>query len=290
MIAKLVKWTLIIGAVSSAWLWLPILLLTSPVWMITLIFWYSFIKVFRLEDSLQLGLMWALHLVFLRFSWMRRFTWRTYYNLLAAQVSSPALKCLNCGFKTDDLELPVEYQEEKFSYQLYHYIATGLGSIRSLEGLHVLEVGSGRGGGLTYVTRQLKPISAVGVDMSEGQVHYSNKHCLNTNLLFVQGAAESMPVKDACVDVVICIESSLCFGNFSRFLSEVTRVLVRGGHLFFADLRYKEQIAELDGQFRATQLALVKKHDITDHVIAALQDDAERRVSVIKQVCPICEG
>jgi ubiquinone/menaquinone biosynthesis C-methylase UbiE len=289
MIAKL-KWVAIIGAVSTAWLWLPILLLTSPLWTMTLVFWYSFIKVFRLGDSLQLVLVWALHFVFLRFSWMRRCTWRTYYNLLAAQVSSPLVKCLNCGLKTDDIELSEGNQEERFSYQLYHYVATGLSSIRSLEGLHVLEVGSGRGGGLQYVTRQLRPISAVGVDLSEEQVIFSNKHCLDTNLLFVQGTAESLPVKDACVDVVICIESSHCFGNFNRFMSEVARVLAKGGHLFFADLRYKAQIAELDAQFRATQLTIVKKHDITDQVIAALQDDAERRLSVIKRLCPICEG
>ena len=41
------------------------------------------------------------------------------------------------------------------------------GSIKSLNGLNVLEVGSGRGGGLNYISRYLNPSSCIGVDYSE---------------------------------------------------------------------------------------------------------------------------
>jgi cyclopropane fatty-acyl-phospholipid synthase-like methyltransferase len=60
----------------------------------------------------------------------------------------------------------VEDEAERFSYQLYHLVASGFKTLNNLAGLHVLEVGSGRGGGLCYVFRYLKPASAFGVDYS----------------------------------------------------------------------------------------------------------------------------
>lgn len=293
MIGKVIKWSIIISIVSTAWLWLPIILLTSPIWTATIVLAYSFIKIFKLGDILQRGLGWGMHFVFLRFSFMRRFTWRTYYNLVASQVPSPDVRCMNCGYKAieiaDKVDLPEECRAEKFSYQMYHYVATGLGNLKTLEGLHVLEVGSGRGGGLQYVARHLKPMSAVGLDLSKGQVAFSKLNCSNSNLMFAQGTAEALPVKNSCVDVVICIESSHCFSDFNQFITEVSRILVRGGHLFFADMRYKEELGTLDGQISASQMTLVKKHDITENVVAALEDDAQRRKALIKQLCPICK-
>jgi len=291
MIGKVIKWTVLIAAVSTVWIWLPLLLLTSPIWTVSIGFVYTFIRVFGLGDFLQRLLSWVMYFVFLRFSWMRRLTWKTFYNLVATHVPSDQVKVMNCGYKAlrseEDIDIPDECQGEKFSYQLYHYVSTGLGSKKSLEGLHVLDVGSGRGGGLQYVAKYLKPTSAVGLDLSKGQVLFSKKHCVNTNLMFAQGNAERMPVKDSCVDVVICIESSHCFSDFNSFMAEVSRVLVKGGHLFFADMRYKDELAALDGMFRASQMTLVRKHDITDHVVGALEDDAERRQMLIKKLCPI---
>lgn len=293
MIGKLLKTSFLIVVVSTAWIWVPLLLLTSPLWAVPLVFCYSFIKAFGLGDLVQRMISWAMNLVFLKFSCMRRLTWKTFYNVIANQVPSSKVKCMNCGFKAlrseEAIELPEECQFEKYSYQMYHYVSTGLGAKKTLEGLHILEVGSGRGGGLEYVARYLKPKSAVGIDLSKAQVNFSKKHCSNVNLMYAQGLAENLKVKDSSVDVVICIESSHCFADVKKFMDEVFRVLVKGGHLYFADMRFKEDFGELNEQFRASRLALVKKHDITEQVVAALLDDADRRRSLIKKLVPVCK-
>lgn len=58
----------------------------------------------------------------------------------------------------------------------------GLGAFKTLRDNTVLEVGSGRGGGLSYVSSQLEPKLCVGVDFSANQVdtNYS-KDFLLTN-------------------------------------------------------------------------------------------------------------
>jgi hypothetical protein len=48
--------------------------------------------------------------------------------------------------------LDSELEEERFCIQLYHYIATRINGVKSLKGSTVLEVGSGRGGGLNYIS------------------------------------------------------------------------------------------------------------------------------------------
>ena len=46
----------------------------------------------------------------------------------------------------------------------------GFNSVKNLNGYTVLEVGSGRGGGLNYVSTYLGAKQCIGVDFSENQV------------------------------------------------------------------------------------------------------------------------
>ena len=50
-----------------------------------------------------------------------------------------------------------------------------MGAFKNLEGKTLVEVSSGRGGGLDYITRYLNPKKCIGVDISEVQVKYCNK-------------------------------------------------------------------------------------------------------------------
>lgn len=59
------------------------------------------------------------------------------------------------------------HEEERFCLQLYHHVATRLQKVKTLRGLKVLEVGSGRGGGLNYVSTYLDAELCVGVDYSQ---------------------------------------------------------------------------------------------------------------------------
>ena len=48
--------------------------------------------------------------------------------------------------------LDPELEEERFCLQLYQHIATRLSTTNNLSGISLLEVGSGRGGGLNYIS------------------------------------------------------------------------------------------------------------------------------------------
>ena len=66
-------------------------------------------------------------------------------------------------------------RREVFSIQLYLYTASVLPEIGSMEGKTLLEVGSGRGGGLSFLTRKLKPENSIGLDFSHNQVDFCNR-------------------------------------------------------------------------------------------------------------------
>jgi len=57
-------------------------------------------------------------------------------------------------------------RREVFSIQLYLYTASVLPEIASMKGKTLLEVGSGRGGGLSFLTRRLNSEKSIGVDFS----------------------------------------------------------------------------------------------------------------------------
>ena len=174
------------------------------------------------------------------------------------------------------------YESEKFSYQLYHYIATGFRSIENYQGKHVLEIGSGRGGGLAFIVQYLKPVSALGIDFSRQQINFCKKNYKIEGLNYSWGDAENLPLKSESVDYIICIESSHCFGNFRTNLSEVKRVLKKGGHYFLADFLSATDRVEYEESFE-NLFTLVEKKDISENVLASLRIDSKRKIELINK-------
>ena len=95
-----------------------------------------------------------------------------------------------------------------------------------------------------------------------------------------------MPFADWAFDVVINVESSHCYLSMQRAMSEVFRVLRAGGHFVLADLRPAEEIPVLREQLCSAGLRLVKQEIITTNVLAALNDDHERKRDLIHEKIP----
>ena len=53
---------------------------------------------------------------------------------------------------------------------MYHYLGTGLGNWKDLKDKKVLEIGSGRGGGLEYMCKYLGCSEGTGADFSYNQI------------------------------------------------------------------------------------------------------------------------
>ena len=81
----------------------------------------------------------------------KKFLWRRWYQHLAGyQVAD--WRFMNYGFSDEEsgqapLALQPADEENRFAIQLYHHVA----SAADLNGLDVLEVGCGRGGGASFL-------------------------------------------------------------------------------------------------------------------------------------------
>ena len=177
---------------------------------------------------------------------LRRAMWRSLFDLLAWRFGNIGWWTLmNYGFADLDAQAPrfallPPDEPERYPMALYHHVAT----LAPVAGREVLEVGSGRGGGASYVARYLKPAHLVGLDLSGKAVQFSNRQHRVDTLSFERGDAESLPFPDASFDSVLNVESSFCYPSIDRFLAEVKRVLRPGGHLHYTDLRLAHEMAE----------------------------------------------
>ena len=151
---------------------------------------------------------------------------------------------MNYGYATDDPLLGAleEDKVERYPLQMYRRLVASLPV--SLADQRLLEVGSGRGGGLAHLAKTQadggEPLSqAVGGDLCSQQIALCTKRFAGVaeGLSYVQADAENLPFDDASFDVVLNVESSHCYPHIDRFLSEVRRVLARGGCFGIVDFR-----------------------------------------------------
>lgn len=218
---------------------------------------------------------------------VRRFVWRACYEALAKRVPTPDWAFMNYGYAPAAVEVdtpPLRSSDEhdRLCIQLYRHAIDHF----DLRDKDVLEVGSGRGGGASFISRYLQPRSMTGMDFSQEAVDLCNRHRLAPGLTFVYGDAQSMPFPASTFDAVVNIESSHCYESMDTFLSEVYRVLRPGGRFFFADLRSLNGVTTLREQFNICDLTVVKQTDITANVLTALQLDNARKLGLIDALIP----
>ena len=217
----------------------------------------------------------------------RRWVWRTAYNALNRHFIQLDWYFLNYGYASADPEyrppsLETSDEPDRLFIQLYE---AALGNF-PVEGLNILEVGCGRGGGSSYVARCRKPRRMLGVDRSGQAVAFCIGHHQAPNLTFRLDDAEALSIPDGSFDVVLNVESSHCYASMRRFVAEVTRVLKPGGHFAWADFRNRSNVAEVEAAFGACGLQQVDWKDITPGVLQALDEIHERKRKAIEQAVP----
>jgi SAM-dependent methyltransferase len=213
--------------------------------------------------------------------------WRITYEYLAARIPLREWAFMNYGYAAvapaaDTLELDASDEEDRFCIQLYERVAGPV----DLHGRDVLEIGSGRGGGASYIKRYLGPATVVGADLSRRAVRLCNRYRALPGLRYVHGDALSLPFPDGSFDAVVNVESSHCYPSMDAFLVEVHRVLRPGGHFLFADFRSNEELGGLQDEIARCPLEVVEEEVITGNVVAALERDSERKLRLIRQMVP----
>src|SRR4051794_24506454 len=107
---------------------------------------------------------------------LRQLAWRACYEMLAARVRQPEWAFMNYGFAPltptgAPLHLELADEPDRYCIQLYAHVLDGV----DLAGADVLEVGSGRGGGASWISRYLGPRSTTGVDFAASAVALSRR-------------------------------------------------------------------------------------------------------------------
>lgn len=213
----------------------------------------------------------------------KRLLWRRWYQYLAGYKLTD-WRFMNYGFSSLEADAPrlhlqPEDEPNRFAIQLYQKVAGAV----SLEGLDVLEVGSGRGGGAAFIKRYLGPKQMTAVDFSAKAVRFCRQTYRIDGLSFEQGDAESLPFDDKSFDAVVNVESSHCYGSRPAFFAQVQRVLRGGGHFLFADLCAAADLDRMHESLVESGLSVVEQQDITAEVLSALNLDSERKWALIER-------
>ena len=205
--------------------------------------------------------------------------WKWWYQRISKAHNKVEFRFMNYGYiDSESPELDSSDEAYRLFIQLYHM------NIRDvlLENKEVLEVGSGRGGGASWIAKTMKPSSLIGLDFSREAVSLCNKWYDQENLDFREGNAQDLPFQKNSFDVVYNVESSHCYGDMSKFVSEVFRVLKNGGNFCWTDFRDEETMKKTEKMFTNSGFSIASKKEITQEVIQALDminDTKKERIS-----------
>ena len=210
--------------------------------------------------------------------------WKWWYQKLAKANDQSEFRFMNYGFEDDSrIELEIEDEPNRMFIQLYSMNIKGV----ELEGREVLEVGSGRGGGASWIAKTHSPARLTGVDFSSEAVgHCKRWYADQTNLEFIEGNAQDLPFDDESFDVVYNVESSHCYGDMGAFVEQAHRVLRPGGMFCWTDLRDAETMATLPPLFESKGFEIVESADVVQEVINALDEINEQKMEAIEENVP----
>ena len=204
---------------------------------------------------------------------IKHFLWKRIYDRLATTYEYFDWAFMNYGFdydnKSNEPLLSDEDEEYRYCIQLYHHTVEKL----AVQDKTVLEVGSGRGGGTSYIARYLNPKKITGIDYSKNAITLCNRIHNEHNLEFVEGDASDLPMEDDSQDIVVNVESSHCYPSIPQFLSEVKRVLKPGGLFAWTDVCPTEAVDDYEEAFNTCGMKTIDYYQITDNVLRALDAD-----------------
>jgi ubiquinone/menaquinone biosynthesis C-methylase UbiE len=217
---------------------------------------------------------------------VRRPLWQLWHNLMIRFDKDKAATFMNYGYANLNgeqiLSLLERDEKDRYCIQLYDHVVNKV----DLKDKKVLEIGSGRGGGASYITRYYNPASYTALDISKQVIEFCNKHHNVNNLTFVKGFAENPPFENSTFDAVVNVESARCYKDLDVFFSEVKRVLKSGGHFLFADMIRHDEVETIKSQLKKFEFEFISEDNISKNVVKALDYDHLRRENLIKERIP----
>ncbi len=215
---------------------------------------------------------------------LKNIFFKFWYWYLSSIDKNTEVIFMNYGYSKDNYKIELSETDEKnrYSIQLYHLVSTAV----DIKGKTILEVGCGRGGGLSYINRYLSPQSVTGVDLNKKAINFCCENYSNERISFLQANAQKLNFLKDSFDVVINIESAHRYTQVEIFVNEVSRVLKPGGFLLFADFGNKIEIEKLNTLFKRSNFEILKFENITNNVVEALKLTTPGKEELIKKLLP----
>jgi ubiquinone/menaquinone biosynthesis C-methylase UbiE len=209
---------------------------------------------------------------------------RVLYRLINRFDREKLVIFMNFGYSSagKDLDLDAGDEKNRYPIQLYRHLTDKV----DLTGKEIVEIGCGRGGGLSHTARNSDAASLLGIDIEKTAVEFASREYKEANLSFLKGNAEKIPLPDNSCDVVLNVESSHRYLSIGNFISEVSRILKPGGTFLFTDFRYPYEWAEFRDLLSSVGMISQWEHDITENVLIALRKDTARRLALVRSFAP----
>ena len=210
-----------------------------------------------------------------------------WYDLVALLDRKGEVLFMNHGYAPKPgaesrLFIPPDLERYRYPIQLYDLIARRI----DWKGKDALEVSSGLGGGILWISRMYSPKSLTGLDIAASAVHKCNKRYGSPGVAFKTGDAQQMPFGDASFDIAINVESSLNYPDMPTFLREVDRILRPGGYFLFADYRGRVKLEQLRRLFADMPLEPLMLEDVTEGIARGLERDEARKRELVVRMTP----
>lgn len=146
----------------------------------------------------------------------------------------------------------------------------GLSFLNGGENDRILDIGCGGGATLKRLSAMLPQASFVGVDYSDTSVTLSketNEDAIKAGRMeIVSGSVEKLPFADASFDRIVTVESFYFWPEPVKSLSEVHRVLKKGGHfLLISEIYERPDLTEhIRDNIRKYQMNVPGKEEFQD--------------------------
>lgn len=192
------------------------------------------------------------------------------------------------GYPVNDVKYPkLNDLHARWRYQTYLYLelidqakknfSSNLGSL--------LDIGCGRGGGLSTFRDYCNYDTLVGLDLNPNHVNFAKKTLHGIN--FVQGSAMDLPFTDNSFDIITNVESANYYIFYDKFVSEVKRILKPNGLFLYADTFDDQRLYNSFEEFKQQKLDLISIKNITANVRAACSLDKYRLLNSSKILADI---
>lgn len=167
------------------------------------------------------------------------------------------------GYPIDFLDISLSKKYKMWKYQTYMYkiLLETIGiyyNDNSSSNKVLLDIGCGRGGGLSFYNDYYKFKKLIGIDLNPNHIEFCKNYIDDVN--FFSSSATNILLEDNILDIVTSIEACGYYNPFEKFVKEINRVLKIGGIYVSATRSLQDEKIFLNNGFEKIHYLNISKN------------------------------